>query len=499
MNRNNPPDHLALLDQRLGAAARALLDGADTDVVADPASAGLTSARILPELVAVATDPSRSDARWLLLTAVHGAFPTSAHLQEFGRELELAPPAVMESRILAQVLTEPRRGRLDLPMDVVTDAVVVDVDFSARHDTHTGIHRVVRETVPRWHDENGALPVAWIDEYTAFRRLAPREAARVLAHGREVDIDLAEEAAYRPRLVVPWRSVVILPDIPAQNAGPVLVALATSSGNEVGMIGYDFIPVTSAETRPPGDATTFAAYLTVVKHARRVAGISASSAAEFAGFVRSLGAQGLPGPEVREVPLATEPPRAEPSGPGHGERPVVLCVGSREPHKNQRAALHAAERLWRDGLDFEVRLVGGPGWSDTVLRSAITRLEAGGRPITALGRVSDDRLRHEIESADIVYFASLHEGYGLPVTEALACGTPVITSDFGSQAEIAALGGCLTVDPRDDGAITAAMRRLLTDPEERARLRTEAHDRPVRTWDTYAADLWAYLIEETAP
>jgi glycosyltransferase involved in cell wall biosynthesis len=174
-------------------------------------------------------------------------------------------------------------------------------------------------------------------------------------------------------------------------------------------------------------------------------------------------------------------------------RPILLCLGSQEPHKNQRTALHAAERLWGEGLDFEVRLVGGPGWSNAVLRPAIDRLVDAGRSITALGRVSDARLLEEMRTADLVFFASLHEGYGLPVAEALACGTPVITSNFGSQLEIAELGGCLVVDPRSDDDVTDAMRSLLTHPDELKRLRAEAEARPLRTWDEYASELWAFL------
>ena len=120
----------------------------------------------------------------------------------------------------------------------------------------------------------------------------------------------------------------------------------------------------------------------------------------------------------------------------------------------------------------------------------------GGRSITALGLVSDVELLEELRSADFVFFASLHEGYGLPVAEALACGTPVITSNFGSQLEIAELGGCLVVDPRDDDDVTSALRRLLTKPEELQRLRAEAVARPVRTWDEYAAELWAFLCSK---
>jgi glycosyltransferase involved in cell wall biosynthesis len=488
-----PSDVLTALDQRMTEAASVLL-GTDALSLPQLRPPGMASSDLLPQLIALCTDPQRQDARWLVLTATFGAFPTTEQLKEFGRNVELGPTEHTESALLAQVINDPGRGRVDLPMTIVADGVVVEVDFCARYDTHTGIHRVVRETIPRWSDEHTVTPVAWIDQYSAFRTLAPREVSRVFAYDRLISGVPVSDEEYRPRLVVPWRSVLVLPDVANPRASGQLAALAKSSGNAVSMIGYDMIPITSAEMRPPADTGAFAQYLTVVKHAHRVAAISRSAAAEFAGFTHSLAAQGLPGPNVREVPLAGEAPHTVGSVRGpHGVQPVVLCVGSQEPHKNQRAALHAAERLWREGLDFEIRLVGGPGWSDAELRPAIERLVDAGRSITALGRVSDARLLDEMRSADLVFFASLHEGYGLPVAEALACGTPVITSNFGSQLEIAELGGCLVVDPRDDDEVTDALRRLLTKPDELQRLRAEAVARPVRTWDEYASELWAFL------
>jgi len=485
---------LAVLDQRLSVAARALL-GDDALGTADGRPPGAMASALLPQLIRLCQDPSRSDARWLLLTAAFGAFPTVDQLKSFGRFLELTPPAVAESALLADVLNDPRRGRVDLPMTLVDGGTLVDVDFCARNDTHTGIHRVVRETIPRWAARHDVTAVAWVDKYTVFRTLGPPEVARVFDYGTRPHIDAAGEASYRPQLVVPWHSVVVLSEVPDPRTSRCLAALARYSGNRLSLIGYDMIPITSAETRPPSDSDAFAEYLTVVKHAHRLAGISRSAAAEFAGFAASVKAQGLAGPEVREVQLAGEAPRASAGSPApRAARPVVLCLGTREPHKNQRAVLHAAERLWREGLDFEVRLVGGPGWSDTVFRRALDHLLAARRRVVVLGRVSDEKLIGEMRSASFVVFASLHEGYGLPVAEALATGTPVVTSDFGSQAEIAEAGGCLTVDPRDDDAITAALRRLLTDPDELERLRRETAARPVRTWDKYADELWEFLV-----
>lgn len=479
------------LDQRLRTAAAVLLGEDRLRGVADPGPGGV-AAQLLPDLLEHCVDAG-TPSRWLVLTALGAAFPTPAEIVDLGRALATSPTDAVATSLLAALLREPGRGRLDLPMDVVTDGVVVDVDFSARHDVHTGIHRVVRETVPRWHRRGGVEPVAWIDAYSAFRRLAPREQDRVLRFGREPSP--AQDDAYRPRLVVPWRSTVVLPDVPNGAASDHLAALARYSGNRLSLIGYDMIPITSAELRPPSDPVFFAQYLTVVKHAHRVAGISASATTEFAGFADALAAQGLPGPVVREVRLVEDAPppgEARPAGP----RPRVLCVASREPHKNQRAVLHAAERLWRDGLDFELELVGGPGWSDAVLAPAIARAQAAGRPLVDSGRVTDAYLWSALRGAAFTVFVSLHEGYGLPLADSLACGVPAITADFGSQLEIAEGGGCLVVDPRDDDAITRAMRTLLTEPETLAALREAAGRRPRRTWDEYAAELWEALVDE---
>ena len=178
------------------------------------------------------------------------------------------------------------------------------------------------------------------------------------------------------------------------------------------------------------------------------------------------------------------------------ERPVIVLVGTHDPHKNHAVTVHAAERLWREGLDFELVFIGGVGFMGPEHLCFREAVEAG-RPVRNLGRVTDERMTAEIRQADFSVFLSLHEGYGLPVAESLACGTPVLTSNFGSLQEIAEAGGCVTVDPRDDDAVTAAIRTLLTDREALDDLRAAIAARPQRTWDTYAAELWAVATEGT--
>ena len=102
-----------------------------------------------------------------------------------------------------------------------------------------------------------------------------------------------------------------------------------------------------------------------------------------------------------------------------------------------------------------------------------------------------------VRTARFSVFVSLHEGYGLPVAESLAVGTPVLTTNYGSTAEIAAEGGALVVDPRDDDALVASMRRLLVDDTLIQQLQADALRRPVRTWDDYARELWSALAPTT--
>jgi glycosyltransferase involved in cell wall biosynthesis len=121
-------------------------------------------------------------------------------------------------------------------------------------------------------------------------------------------------------------------------------------------------------------------------------------------------------------------------------------------------------------------------------------LQHRGRDVQLRTGLSDAQLREAVSRARFTVFPSLHEGYGLPVAESLALGTPVITTSYGSTAEIAEGGGAVTVDPRDDAALTRAMERLLTSDEDIDRLRAEIRGRRERSWQDYADELWDAIV-----
>lgn len=495
-------DPLESLVSRLQAAAPHILPGS---LAAYAMRAGTLTGNDLASfasiLVTDLVDAARTAAVrascWLLSVAVLGRFPTDSEFDDISRAVRRGP-ADRATVLLLKMALADRDAATRPHLRVVTDRVVVEVDYSAQSDHHTGIQRVVRETVPLWAEKHDLVLVAWTASGTALRSLTALESDRVLRFAAHDEAGSgADDDAEATEIVVPFGTRILFPDVPVARNAAVVRSLAVHGCNRLGHIGYDLIPITSADLRGELEPVNTAQLISVIKHSERVAGISVSATSEFAGLVATLPAQGLTGPSVAEVTL---PAVANPLPPGPdadrvAERPVVLLVGTRELHKNQRAVLQAAELLWREGLDFEVRQVGGPGSDDATFRAAADALLAAGRPLTVLGRVTEQRLWDEQRTADVAVFVSLHEGYGLPVAEALSVGTPVITTRYGSQAEVASDGGCLVVDPRSDADIADALRRVITQPELRRELAAQAAGRPQRDWSSYASRLWTYLVE----
>ena len=486
-----PPQALASLRQRLQLAA-STMGLPPGQVTADPAR---DASEVYGRLVEHVHGSGRAEDVWLVLTALTAAMPDLDHLEAALRARDLHDPSGFAAWLMeAGWAPASIAASLDLEMEVVVDGVVVDVDFSARHELHTGIQRVVRETASRWHGRYDLTLVAWTEASGALRRLTPVEQDRVLHFHDRSERERRRAPEPPPaRLVVPWRSSVLLLENPSPEQSPVVAALAVHSGNRVALIGYDLIPAISPELIHAGLPDRFMRYLVAVKHAHRVVAISGAAAREFRGFATMVGAQGLSGPEVSEVVLPVEVPAG---GPAETDgRPLVVCVGSFEPRKNQLAVLHAAEQLWREGLDFRLQFIGGGGWT-TEFDGVLTRLQRRRRPVERRTAIPDAELWATLRAATFTVFLSLHEGFGLPVAESLACGVPCLTSDRGATAEVAAAGGALVVDPLDDLAVADQMRRLLTDEDLRAELRAQAAARPARTWTEYADELWSAL---TAP
>lgn len=205
----------------------------------------------------------------------------------------------------------------------------------------------------------------------------------------------------------------------------------------------------------------------------------------------------LPAERVRSTPLGVDPVWSQTPVPtteqrarlGLPERYVVF-VGAREPRKNVPVLLRAHEAARRAAPDLvpDLVFVGPPGWgSEEVPR-------ADSRPTVRMaGYLDDDDLRLTVAGAECLVYPSRYEGFGLPLLEALACGTPVVTTDLPVHQEVT--GGHATLVPVGDvdalaEALVATLARgrdPVTDAERRqwasawtwtrcARLTRQAYD-----------------------
>lgn len=137
----------------------------------------------------------------------------------------------------------------------------------------------------------------------------------------------------------------------------------------------------------------------------------------------------------------------------------VLFVGTITPHKNVIGLLEAAAKARASGCpQLRVVLGGKRGFEYERVADAVRRLNLGDA-VTELGYVSDDLLPALYENARIHVLPSLTEGFGLPLIEAMACGTPVITGDVGSVAEVVGEAGT-RVDIKNATALGEALAKL---------------------------------------
>jgi glycosyltransferase involved in cell wall biosynthesis len=165
----------------------------------------------------------------------------------------------------------------------------------------------------------------------------------------------------------------------------------------------------------------------------------------------------------------------------------LLFVGTIEPRKNLTRLLRAFEVLHGDGLCDALAIVGRRGW---LCGDFFAELEQSPvrRAVVFPGYVPDEELPAIYAGARALAFPSLYEGFGLPVLEAMACGTPVACSGTSSLPEVAG-DAALFFDPNSEEAITETLRRLLSDAHLHNELVQGGLERASRfSWERVAAE-----------
>jgi glycosyltransferase involved in cell wall biosynthesis len=173
----------------------------------------------------------------------------------------------------------------------------------------------------------------------------------------------------------------------------------------------------------------------------------------------------------------------------------ILTVGAQQARKNVSGLLRAFAAVRPRLPGVKIAVVGPHLWQFDAVSREIAELGLHDAVVT-LGYVPDGELPALYTGAAAFVFPSLYEGFGLPVLEAMACGTPVITSDTSSLPEVAG-NAALLVDPRDPVALGDAIVKVLHDPALAADLRQRGYARAsTMTWDATVARLLA-VYEET--
>jgi glycosyltransferase involved in cell wall biosynthesis len=145
------------------------------------------------------------------------------------------------------------------------------------------------------------------------------------------------------------------------------------------------------------------------------------------------------------------------------QNPFVLYAGNIKPHKNLERLIEAFHRLRRGRFDdLKLLIIGDEISKYATLRRTVHRLKLH-KHVRFFGFVPDQTLAVLYRLAAVFVFPSLYEGFGLPPLEAMASGTPVVTSNVSSLPEVVGDTAVL-VDPHDVDSIVAGLRTVLTDP-----------------------------------
>jgi glycosyltransferase involved in cell wall biosynthesis len=233
-------------------------------------------------------------------------------------------------------------------------------------------------------------------------------------------------------------------------------------------------------------------YLRLLTHAscvraRRITAISHSTASDLTALL------GIPHDRIDVTPLAYDEARFYPRTAaetaafrqlrGLPER-FWLFVGTIEPRKNLTMLLDAYAAL-PPNLRLPLVLGGGRGWGTDEVEARIKRHNLGGEVIMP-GFIAGDELPLWYNNAEVFVYPSVFEGFGLPVLEAMACGTPVITTNVSSLPEVAQQAG-MCLPPDDLMSWVNALRRAAQDSEWRSAARTRGLEEAKKfNWQTTA-------------
>jgi len=248
---------------------------------------------------------------------------------------------------------------------------------------------------------------------------------------------------------------------------------------------YDAIPLRFPHVTWPQSVQRHPLHMKMLGDFDRVFAISRASQQDLTGFWTWQGV--VPRAEVSTIefgadfdgsPRVTSPP---PTNAGYS--PQLLCVGIVEPRKNQSFLLDVCEVLWRDGVNFDLHIVGrvNPHFGQP-LEKRFKQTQRREARFHFHEAASDATLKKLYREARAVVLPTQAEGCGLPLLEALWHGVPCVCSDLAVLKENSDGGGCLTAVVNDLADWQSKLRSVMTDDASRENLVREAQQRSLPRW-----------------
>ncbi|MFY0736517.1 glycosyltransferase family 4 protein [Aurantimonas sp. NFXS3] len=394
--------------------------------------------------------------------------------RQVGTDVDLASTVFA----LAEPVTEP--GRL-----------IVDATSTMQVDHKTGIQRVVNKICSRMFAvERGTGPLrilSYCDGPDGWY-----DAGGVI----EGPPDKAVAERLRPR---PGDKVLMLDSSWTFDTGQAPYFLSTRlRGGEIVTCLYDLVPLRMPAYCVPNLPLAFRNWLTLaLRFSTGFVCISRAVADEFYALLCALN---YPHPmKIGYWRLGADfagDAAAAPAlaGDDAEKAPVFLMVGTLEPRKGHRVALDAFERLWAEGADARLVIVGKPGWGvESLLRRIRESPELGRRLIWHKG-VDDAALVRLYGEADALVAASHAEGFGLPIVEAAHFGKPVIASDIPVFREVAGgVGEAAFFEVGSPEALYQALRRFIARSSRGISAVRSRQEWP--GWAESAAELEAVVVD----
>jgi glycosyltransferase involved in cell wall biosynthesis len=387
--------------------------------------------------------------------------------------------------------------------------IYLDVTSAAQSPLNTGVKRMQRGLHEYLKSHADYAPVCWQSARRGYRNLNALDWANLEQTSHKELKGLGLYDIFSPGLISDWfhffgdarvmldwptkltkEDLVLVPDLLWDNRGTYWSRLGATPAKRIGIF-HDAIALRRPE-QSSIDRFLCARGVRALAHLDGVICISREAESDLHYYWKQFGLKPAPTQVILwPVPFSGEAPVLPPNFSAKR----ILYVARLEPHKNHLRLLEACEKLWKEGIAFELRLIGClayPGAAREIL-NRVRALQSAGRRIQWQAHVSEGDLRAAYRECSFTVFPSLLEGFGLPIIESLWYGRPVVCGKNGALGEVADGGGCEPVETEDVASIAEGLRFLLTDEARYQHLCDEISQRPFRTWKDYWKDVSDWL------